>query len=88
MAVRFVCLLAAKGSQAMLVVLSVEALLSLHEHNISGMPRNRRLTTNPEPRSETADVYSTLYSVSSKLHDNLRRLTAPVRMHQSTSRYA
>ncbi len=66
-------LLAAKGSQAMLVLSTVEAQLSLHKHNIY-FPEAWWLTTNPEPRSETAGatVLCTLCRIS-ELHDNLCR---------------
>ncbi len=50
---RFVCLLAAKGRQAMLVLSTVGAQLSLNEHEVSQKYGKASVTTNPEPRSET-----------------------------------
>ncbi len=56
----FVRLLTAKGSQAILVISTVEARTALLPRaqylTENGMPRNQQLIMNPEPRSETAGV--------------------------------
>ncbi len=75
----------------MLVLSTVEAQFSLHERNNPQKHGNaKKPAANYEPGAKVRNCCDTLalYSVSHKLHDNLRRLAARVRNHQSTSRCA